>query len=210
MRYLLLVILLGAALAGLWAATAPQEKTDEVSYGRLNIAAVAGRQLFALKKCAECHTRGETAEGERTPVRNQREQAWFVEHVQQESPIVLRQEKSRRKQRRVLKAELAALEAYLYGIEPAARKLIDAMPDSLAHGAYLVYQNNCTNCHTIGGFGKDIAPDLSAVGKKRDKTWLIANLKNPKAFSPETLMPPFDQLPEVDLENIADYLLTLR
>ncbi len=183
---------------------------DDKNSARVNVAQIAGNELFVLKKCADCHTLAAEAEGKRTPVTNMRDQAWFAQHVQKESPIVLRKEKSKRKQRRVLKAEIRALEEFLYHSTPETRKQIASLPENVARGAYLVYQNNCTNCHAINGFGKDIAPDLSQVGKKRKRDWLIANLKDPKQFAPETLMPPFDHLPEEDLERIADYLSTLK
>lgn len=204
------LLLLISLLVILFLAFTRGEDDKVRSNGNLNVAQIAGKHLFALKKCSDCHTLADKAEGNLTPVTNKRENDWFAEHVEQESSIVLRLESSKRKQRRVLRAEILALTEFLYATEPTEGKQIEAMPENVFRGAYLVYQNNCTNCHTIGGMGKDIAPDLSKVGDKHDKKWFIANLQDPKEFAPDTIMPSFDHLPEEDLAHIADYLETLR
>ncbi|MFQ5772732.1 MAG: cbb3-type cytochrome c oxidase subunit II, partial [bacterium] len=77
--------------------------------------------------------------------------------------------------------------------------------------AYLVYQNNCLNCHSIAGVGKDVAPDLSQVAKRHgDKEWIVEHFMNPQQFSPESIMPRFNRLPKESLEKMAEYLLTLK
>jgi cbb3-type cytochrome oxidase cytochrome c subunit len=58
--------------------------------------------------------------------------------------------------------------------------------------------------------GKEVGPNLTQVGKKHKKDWLIENFKNPQQFAPESVMPKFDYLPKEDLEKLADYLLTLN
>jgi mono/diheme cytochrome c family protein len=181
-----------------------------VSYGNLTAAQIAGKHLFALKKCADCHTLGEQAAGKLTPVTNKRNDEWFAAHVKKESPIVLREEKNERRRRHVLISEITALDQFLYATKADARKQIDAMPDNIFEGAYLLFQQPCLNCHAVAGFGKEIAPDLTNVGKRHDKKWFIANLKNPQQFAPESLMPKFDFLAKEKLEKIADYLGSLK
>lgn len=171
---------------------------------------IAGKTLFKLKKCDQCHTLKDKPKGKRTSLNSIREESWFAGHVQKESKIVLRMEKSRRKQKRVLKEEILALKEYLFQIGAKKRHFIDSLPKKILRGAYLVYQNKCLKCHSIAGFGKDVGPDLTHIGRKHDKAWFIANLKNPQQFAPESVMPKFSNLPEDDLEKIAEYLYSLK
>lgn len=187
------------------------KQSNTIKTSELRLTQIAGHELFHAKKCAECHTLGEKAEGKLTPIPNMREDAWFSEHVATESPIVLSDAKSKRKQRRVLKNEIAALVDFLYESGKSQQKII-SLPEKILQGAYLSYQNNCTGCHQVAGSGKDIGPDLTFIAdRKGDKAWHIANLKNPQQFSTESPMPAFEgKVSEENLGKIADYLLTLR
>jgi putative heme-binding domain-containing protein len=45
----------------------------------------------------------------------------------------------------------------------------------------------CTACHTVGGFGTNRGPDLSAVGGRRGAAYLYESLTDPGATLPEGL-----------------------
>ncbi len=204
------LLLVGSlCVVALTAANQTQKKISNT--GNLRVTQIAGKKLFQLKSCVDCHTLAQKTEGKLTPVANKRDDAWFNEHVAKESPIVLQAAKSKRRQKRVLKKEVAALDDFLYRSKPEEKKQIAGLTEDVFAGAYLVYQNNCINCHAIAGAGKEIAPDLTHIAKEHgDKEWLIKNLINPQQFAPESLMPKFDKLPEEDLGKIAEYLLTLE
>lgn len=192
-------------------AIAQKLEQKEPKTSNLRLTQIAGKELFALKKCIECHTVAAEAEDELTPVPNKREDEWFKEHVQAESEIVLSEAKSKRKQRRVLKNEIAALTDFLFESKAEEKQQVIGLQENIAQGAYLAYQNNCLGCHKIAGAGKEVGPDLTHVADEHgDKEWLIKNLKDPQQFAPESPMPKFDKLPEESLGQIADYLLTLK
>ncbi len=204
-------LLLIGSLCGVALVAASKTQKKKSSTSNLHVTQIAGKKLFQLKNCVDCHTLAKKADGKLTPVANKRDDAWFSEHVAQESPIVLQKAKSKRRQKRVLKKEVAALDDFLYQSKPEEKKQISGLTEDVFDGAYLVYQNNCVNCHSIAGAGKEIAPDLTHIAKEHgDKEWLIKNLINPQQFAPESLMPKFNKLPEADLEKIAEYLLTLE
>ncbi len=74
-----------------------------------------------------------------------------------------------------------------------------------------VFENNgCSACHKIGGVGGAVGPDLTKVGSRRDKAWIIDQIRNPKIHNPQSIMPSFAKLPDKDIEDLADYLSSLR
>ncbi|MGV8953427.1 MAG: c-type cytochrome, partial [Cypionkella sp.] len=59
-------------------------------------------------------------------------------------------------------------------------------------------------------FGSErTGPDLSYLGRKRSEAWEVAHLKDPRQFSPMSIMPSYDFLPEEDLRSIVVYLFAL-
>ena len=52
-------------------------------------------------------------------------------------------------------------------------------------------------------------PDLSYIGRKRSQQWEIDHLKDPRQFSPLSIMPDFDFLSDSDLRAISEYLYYL-
>jgi len=100
-------------------------------------------------------------------------------------------------------------------------------------GRKVFYSNGCNYCHTQYVRAEDTAmgavsdggnyvydnpmilgsertgPDLSYVGRKRSQTWEIEHLKDPRQFSPNSIMPSFEFLPDRDMQNLAAYLFAL-
>lgn len=100
-------------------------------------------------------------------------------------------------------------------------------------GRLLFYSNGCNYCHTQYVRFEDTAmgpisqggnytfdnpmilgsertgPDLSYIGRKHSEQWEINHLKDPRAYSPLSIMPSFEFLSDQDLEDIAAYLFSL-
>ena len=67
-------------------------------------------------------------------------------------------------------------------------------PTSVAEkaGGDLFRSQGCAVCHSIGGIGGTVGPDLSGEGLKgRSLEWLSEQLRNPKAHNPSSVMPSF-------------------
>ena len=77
-------------------------------------------------------------------------------------------------------------------------------------GARIFQRERCHECHSINGKGGGAAPDLSAVGSRRSKEYIIVQITDPKSHNPDTYMPSFARLPEKDIHDLADYLAGLR
>jgi ubiquinol-cytochrome c reductase cytochrome b subunit len=67
----------------------------------------------------------------------------------------------------------------------------------------------CSACHRIRGEGGTFCPDLSYVGTRRDRDWLIRHFKNPQAFVPDSSMPAFP-LNDEELDHLTAYMLSLK
>jgi nitric oxide reductase subunit C len=77
-------------------------------------------------------------------------------------------------------------------------------------GEAIYKTQGCSACHRIGGVGGTIGPDLSMVGKRRDKEWIEAQIRDPRSHDPKSIMPSFAKLPDKDIDDLADYLSGLR
>jgi mono/diheme cytochrome c family protein len=71
-------------------------------------------------------------------------------------------------------------------------------------------QQKCLECHTIKGIGGSVGPNLSNVGARRSRDYIIQQLKDPKSYNINTQMPSFKDLPEQDLKGLVDYLASLK
>ena len=79
----------------------------------------------------------------------------------------------------------------------------------LSEGQKLYQSHACSACHMINGIGGTTGPELSRVGIKRDKDWLIGHFKDPEKYVPNSAMPPVEA-PDAEIEKLADYMLTLK
>ncbi len=77
-------------------------------------------------------------------------------------------------------------------------------------GAMLFRTNRCIECHTINGNGGSVGPNLTYVGQRRSRSYIIEQIINPKSHNSNTAMPSFTQLPEKDINDLADYLSGLK
>ena len=78
-----------------------------------------------------------------------------------------------------------------------------------AEGERLFRVQGCYGCHLVGRFGTPIGPDLSRVGFKYSKAYLIRWLKDPESQRPNAHMPKLE-LDPAEVEALAAYLATLR
>ena len=192
---LLFVMIIAAASAFAQSASVP------------DILPLAGRQLYALKKCGDCHNPG-AAKYSALPAKV--DSTKLADHLAAlKCEIVLRVDSNPRRQKRIFGEEVAALAAYS-GSVANARKAIDGAPKNLLAGAYTMYRESCRNCHLINGIGKDVGPDLKGIAGRQKREWIIDHFKDPQKYKADSVMPKFDKLPAEELAAMADYLETLK
>ncbi len=94
--------------------------------------------------------------------------------------------------------------------KPILATAIGVAGKELTAGQKLYQSLGCSNCHMINGVGGTTGPDLTAVGSRRDREWLLGHFKDPKAYVPNSAMPSYGHLSEKDLNDLTDYMVELK
>jgi mono/diheme cytochrome c family protein len=82
---------------------------------------------------------------------------------------------------------------------------------SSSKGAEVFRREKCMDCHTLKGKGGSVGPNLTYVGSKRSRDYIIQQIQDPKSHNPNTEMPSFrDRLTDQELRDLADYLSRLK
>lgn len=80
----------------------------------------------------------------------------------------------------------------------------------LSTGQKIYQAQDCSNCHIIDGIGGTTGPDLSRVGSRRDRKWLHEHFEEPSKLVPNSAMPVYKHLGDQALEDLTEYMLTLK
>lgn len=67
-------------------------------------------------------------------------------------------------------------------------------------------REKCFECHTFDGKGSGVGPDLTRVGSRRSREYLVQQIRDPKSHKADSAMPSFNHLPDEDINALADYL----
>lgn len=133
------------------------------------------------------------------------------------------QEEPRMPQFRLNEEELRSLSAYLSSLRgrpvpanPFAPRVVAALakrPDLSEQGEVRFRQMFCSTCHPLAVtragetklIGGEIGPELTKVGSKVNRDWLVAWLRNPQAYLPHGTMPRY-QWSDEDLFKVSAYI----
>jgi mono/diheme cytochrome c family protein len=133
------------------------------------------------------------------------------------------EETPRMPQFRLSEAELHDLSGYLstlqrkpvqpYHFNPSAIAPGGTGADPADQGELRFRQMFCSTCHSLSVtragttslIGGDIGPELTKVGSKVNSDWLIAWLRDPQAYLPNSKMPRY-QWSDADLYDVTQYI----
>lgn len=106
--------------------------------------------------------------------------------------------------------EADSLVAFLWSQPPATARILED-EDATGGGDYdrgkiLFSESRCISCHTVDGKGNGSAPELSGIGSKVNRRWLVAFLQDPQAFQPRTPMPRY-RFTGRQLRDLAAYMM---
>ncbi len=83
--------------------------------------------------------------------------------------------------------------------------------DLIRYGKTLYRQEGCFMCHQLEGEGGRVGPDLTVEGSRgRTDEWLIGHFKDPRAYTPGSIMPPFGNLTDDQLQALTAFLQTQK
>lgn len=77
-------------------------------------------------------------------------------------------------------------------------------------GAKLFDRSDCRNCHSINHQGSEVGPDLTQVGIRRSRDWLVKFIYAPEEQFPDTKMPQFPWKEKQEVADVVEFLLTLQ
>ncbi len=81
-------------------------------------------------------------------------------------------------------------------------------------GGEALLKGGCVNCHTVresDGLprGGKIGPELTYTGRARDEAYLKAQVRNSRGHAPDSVMPTFEELTDVEVDSLIAYLRSL-
>lgn len=106
--------------------------------------------------------------------------------------------------------EIRDLSHYLFArpVPAALRHAVEAAASepagNAARGKTLFAESRCITCHTVDGKGNGSAPELGKIGSRATRAWLIAFLRDPHAFDPQTRMPQYG-FDDTDVRDLVAY-----
>jgi len=184
---------------------------------KLDAHVAAGKWVWQKYNCNDCHTIlgiGGYYAPDVTKVMSDRDKEWlksFLKDPERVWPNPRKMPNLHLKDQEI--ADLVAFLDWVNGIDTnnwPPKPMVATAVTSISTGEAVYKAQGCSACHTIAGVGGKVGPDLSKIGKVRDKEWIEVQLKNPKAHNPNSIMPSFSKVSYKDLDDLAHYLAGLR
>lgn len=82
-------------------------------------------------------------------------------------------------------------------------------PPAVAAGSRIFRELHCDSCHSIGGRGGMVGPDLALDAPARDAPWMRAHFQSPTSVVPGSPMPAFGLLDD-EIDAVIAYLDEVR
>ncbi len=181
-----------------------------------------GRKLFKEFECLECHRIGNVGGNVGPELTHEgryghRDPEWLFKHFKDPEAVI---PGTMMPDFDFTDEQAADLTMYMLSLTDekiAGYFSTKTMIPDVITGRELFFEKGCIGCHSIGGKGGKIGPDLANVATRRDAQWIFDHFKDPKSISPKTVMPKFgftdDEARALTLfvlsitdKNIIDYI----
>jgi mono/diheme cytochrome c family protein len=135
-----------------------------------------GRELFAMRRCTECHSvrgRGGKLGGDLADRKIQFSLVQFAVAMWNKAPGMIKEMKRRHIPVPQVRAEeMADIVAYLYSVQYFAR------PGDFGRGKTLAKRKNCLACHGTGAQSANTAPDFKKMDRLDQPVTIVAAMWN--------------------------------
>ena len=191
----------------------PQRTQEE----KLTSQVASGKWVWQKYNCNDCHTIlgiGGYYAPDVTKVMSYRDADWatrFLKDPQAVWPAARKMPNLHLKDQEI--ADVIAFLTWVNGIDTnnwPPKPMVAAAATGAKPGEAIFKTQGCSACHRIGGIGGTIGPDLSGVGRRRTKEWIEQQLRDPISHDPKSIMPSCAKLPGNDIDDLADYLVSLK
>ena len=189
---------------------------------KLSDEVVAGKRVFQKHNCNDCHTIlgfGGYYAPDLTKVYSRRGEA-YIRRILKEPEVVLSKSFRKMPQQHLTDQEidrLVAFFAWVDGIDThnwppqdARRQKRAALRTvagtGLSLGAAVFKENQCFECHKLGGVGGNVGPALDDVGARLTPEQIRQQIVDPTSLHPNSSMPPYNELSESELQALVDFL----
>jgi nitric oxide reductase subunit C len=175
-------------------------------------------ELYERYKCYACHKfdgYGGTLAPDLSYEGSRAQKKWIAEFLQNPQTIrptlILRMPQFNMSEKdATIVANYLALAVQKPDVDPASVDAKEFTPQMAAMGKQLYeVKYQCQSCHTIGGAGGYVGPNLNNAGNWLTPAWIEAWLRNPQALQPDTIEPRRN-FSEDEIHELTAYLMTLR
>lgn len=90
---------------------------------------------------------------------------------------------------------------------PLLNPMVDKDPKAIA-GQRLYFDLKCSYCHSIGGKGGKVGPDLVKAADNESEEWLTKHFKDPQAMTKGSIMPKMNLLDD-EVASLVAYVKSL-
>jgi mono/diheme cytochrome c family protein len=175
-------------------------------------------QVYERYKCYACHRfngYGGALAPDLSYERSRAQKKWiadFLKNPQTNRPtLILRMPQFNMPDKdAAIAAEFLSTAVQKPGVNPESLDSRQFTPAMVSTGKQLYeVKYRCQSCHTIGGTGSSVGPNLNNAGNWLTPAWIEAWLRNPQDLQPDTIEPRRN-FTDQEIRALTAYLMTLR
>lgn len=194
------------------------EQYEKIKNSNPEITADVGRRIYQAQNCSGCHQSNadgqwkEVVAPDLLSVQSRINKDWLAKYIKQ--PHAIRPfgfhpgSGSRMPDFSLTETETENIIRFLYNEEGKNQTRVEAPSQFITHKMEMLLDEKlpCIGCHSIGGEGGKIAPDLASLSQRLNSDYLTSMVTNPSTAMPGTIMPKIS-MPQNLRNQLIAYLV---